>query len=351
MLGGASARPILVRVPATLGNLAGSDAGAALALDASMNVKVTPRTDRQVRVRYFGENGDSVPRDHSNLIVQAMRSALLARQKPFMGAVIEVYSSIPIGVGFGASAAAVWAGLIAANSLFDLCLDETLLFALGATLEARGDNLHAAWFGGLTVLSGIGETYRTAFVPDGLELAIVLPTIMKEEVRLRQDAFRGARHGATGRADSMLRAAAVEKFLAQGLSADSLGAEAEIPESLGVRVPGLDEALRVRTPGLLGTFACGSGPGVAIVNRNEFSESVEAVCHCFSRRGIQSRVLEVRCSALGARDWNSMYSLERKTRVEPLGAFAAASKDGHSLCLDGVLQETGTNQSVEALPR
>jgi homoserine kinase len=322
MLGRASAHPILVRVPATLGHLAGSDAGAALALDASMNVKVTPRRDRQVRVRYFGENGDRVPRDHSNLIVQAMRCALSARQEPFMGAGIEVYSSIPIGMGFGASAAAVWAGLIAANLLFGLCLDEKLLFALGATLESRKDNLHAAWFGGLAVLTGTGEAYRTAFVPDGLELAIVLPMAV-EDVNSGQAPFPAARHGTAVRADSLWRAAALEKFLAQGWCAESLGIEADIPEAFEVSVPGLDEALRVRTPGLLGTFACGSGPGVAIVSKNGFSQTIEAVCHCFSRRGIRSRVLEIRCSPLGARDWNSMYSLERKLKVEPLSAVAA----------------------------
>ena len=322
MPGRASARPILVRVPATLGNLAGSDAGAALALDASMNVKVTPRSDRQVRVRYFGENGDRVPRDESNLIVQAMRSALSARQEPFMGAGIEVYSSIPIGAGLGAGAAAVWAGLIAANSLFDLYLDEKLLFALGATLEARKNNLHAAWFGGLAVLTGAGEAYRTAFVPDGLELAIVIPSVV-EDAHSTQAHFPAARHGAAIRADSLRRAAALEKFLANGCCAGWLDVD-DSPESLRVRVPGLDEALRVQIPGLPGAFACGSGPGVAIVSKNGFSEGIEAVCHCFSHRGIRTRVLEVRSSPLGARDWNSMYSLERKLRVGPLSVVAAA---------------------------
>jgi homoserine kinase len=323
MSGRTPAHPILVRVPATLGNLTGSDAGAALALDASMNVKVTPRTDQQVRVRYFGENGDRVPRNHSNLIVQAMCSALSARQEQFRGAGIEVYSSIPIGVGLGASAAAVWSGLIAANSLFDLCLDDRLLFALGATLEARKDNLHAAWFGGLAVPTGIGETYRTAFVPDALELGIVIPTLV-EEMKPNQGSFQVGREGDGARLDSIGRTAALASFLAQGGRAGPLTVQDEIPERLRVRVPGLDEALRVQAPGLLGTFACGSGPGIGILSKNGFSQGIDAVRHCFSRRGVPSRVLEVRSSPLGALDWNSMYSLGRKLEAQPIRAVAAA---------------------------
>ena len=63
-----------IRVPGTVGNFAGAMGCGALALDASMNVKVTLRLDGKVAVRYFGEDGERVPRDHTNLVVRAMQS-------------------------------------------------------------------------------------------------------------------------------------------------------------------------------------------------------------------------------------------------------------------------------------
>ena len=103
-------RSVLVKVPATVGNFAGAMNCAALTLDAMFNVKVTPMLDGHVGIRYFGENGDRVPRDRSNLVVRAMEAALHLKGLEFSGADFEIYSSVPVGVGMGSSTAAVLAG-------------------------------------------------------------------------------------------------------------------------------------------------------------------------------------------------------------------------------------------------
>jgi len=140
-------RSVLIKVPATVGNFAGAMNCAALTLDAMFNVKVTPRFDGGVGLRYFGENGDRVPRDRSNLVVRAMEAALHQKGLEFTGADFEVYSSVPVGVGLGSSTAAVLAGLIAADRLYSLDLEEKTLFELARIYETRIDNLHArlAW--------------------------------------------------------------------------------------------------------------------------------------------------------------------------------------------------------------
>src|SRR5436305_5066025 len=94
---------VSIRVPAAVGNFAGAEGCGALALDASMNVKVTLRLDGKIAVRYFGEDGRRVPRDSSNLIPRAMRSVLEKHGKSFSGADIEIYSTVPVGAGFGSS--------------------------------------------------------------------------------------------------------------------------------------------------------------------------------------------------------------------------------------------------------
>src|SRR5215472_19152945 len=107
-------RTVQIRVPATVGNFCGVST-ATVALDGLLNVKATLRQDGCVNIRYFGENGERVPRDRSNLVVRAMESALRSKGHEFVGADLEIYSSVPVGVGLGSSAAAALAGLIAAD--------------------------------------------------------------------------------------------------------------------------------------------------------------------------------------------------------------------------------------------
>src|SRR5438067_13322333 len=84
-----------IRIPGTVGNFAGAMGCGALALDASMNVKVTLRLDGEVAVRYFGEDGERVPRDHTNLVVRAMQSLLERQSRHCSGADFAFYSTVP----------------------------------------------------------------------------------------------------------------------------------------------------------------------------------------------------------------------------------------------------------------
>ena len=108
-------RSVSVRVPATVGNFGGAANCGAVALESSLNLKVTLRENAHLGIRYFGEDGERVPRDGSNLVVRAMESAIVTKAVAFPGADFEIYSSVPVGVGFGSSAAATLAGLIAAT--------------------------------------------------------------------------------------------------------------------------------------------------------------------------------------------------------------------------------------------
>ena len=253
-------RTAQVRVPATVGNFGGV-ATATVALDAPLNVKVTPRQDGHVHIRYFGENGERVPRDRSNLVVRAMESALGSKGLEFAGADLEIYSSVPVGVGLGSSAAAVLAGLIAADRLYHLGLEEKLVFELAAIHEPRSENVRAAWFGGLASIAG-GE----ASEPGSRRIAedFVIEVVIPESKRL-----------------DMPFASTQDKD-----------------------VPGLREALNIRVPGV-SVFLCGSGPAVGIVDAELRSGAAKAVADCFARGGIVSRSIEFRLSGSGAREWNT----------------------------------------------
>jgi homoserine kinase len=297
-------RSVLIRVPATVGNFGGAVDCAALALDAALNVRASARRDGGVSLRYFGENGERVPRDASNLAVRAMKAALEFRGLPFGGIDFEMYGTAPVGVGLGSSTAAVWAGLLVADRLYRLGLGEKTLFDLAGTLEQRNDNLRAAWSGGF--VSRFEESalpvYHSTVVPDNLSLHVVIP-----EMTAVRNHEPSSAHSSGGEQSGFLnRAQTLRSFLAQPRDSETAGLETATEGIAERTVPGLDEALAMRVPGLQAAFVCGSGPSVGILAKNEDAEAVTtAVIGCLARHGVSSRSATFRATNSGACDWNA----------------------------------------------
>jgi homoserine kinase len=116
-----------------------------------------------------------VPRDRTNLIVNAFE-----RLHPADGFEFRISSEIPLSGGLGSSAAAVVAGLLAADHLFELDAD---LLSLAAELEGHPDNVAAAIEGGFVVCDG-AAAHRFE-PPAGLEAVLVVPdgAVKTEEAR------------------------------------------------------------------------------------------------------------------------------------------------------------------------
>jgi homoserine kinase len=293
---------VLIRVPATVGNFGGAK-DAAAALDSPLNVKVTPRLDGHVNIRYFGENGDRVPRDRSNLVARSMEAALHLRELEFTGADFEIYSSVPVGVGLGSSTAAVLAGLLAADRLYELKFDEKTLFELASIYEARGDNLRAAWFGGFVAENGSGE-YRRTVVPENFVLSVVAPDAPLSTAPRENNAV--IKPAACGAANNRQRAEALEEFFARPQNGATEEIRITLPPTCEKNIPGLEEALKVRSANTVSVFVCGSGPAVAVLTQGGAEEAVAAVHECFARAGVASTWGEFRPSNAGARDWNAV---------------------------------------------
>jgi homoserine kinase len=149
----------VVRVPASSANLGpGFDVlAAAVALHLELEV---------VETGSFAVHTDiDVPRDHTNLVVRAFE-----RLHPADGFEFRISSDIPLSGGLGSSAAAVVAGLLAADHLFELDAD---VFAHAAELEGHPDNVGAALAGGFVVCNGARAHRFDA--PMGLEAVLVVP--------------------------------------------------------------------------------------------------------------------------------------------------------------------------------
>jgi homoserine kinase len=141
---------LTVRVPATAANLGPGFDALALALDLWNEVEVdADASDPTVVVS--GEGKGELPEDASNLVFRSM--AFLAKEAvgslpPFA---LRCTNRIPLERGLGSSAAAVVAGLVAADRLLGAGLDEDRLLEVAVDLEGHPDNVSACLRGGLVV--------------------------------------------------------------------------------------------------------------------------------------------------------------------------------------------------------
>jgi homoserine kinase len=149
----------LVRVPASSANLGpGFDVlAAALGLHVELEVEETGR---------FAVHTDlQIARDRRNLAVRAFETLHPADDFEF-----TIRSQVPLSGGLGTSAAAYVAGLMAADSIFEL--DVSLLPA-ATKLEGHPDNAAAALMGAFVVC--VGPRAARFDVPAGLEAILVIP--------------------------------------------------------------------------------------------------------------------------------------------------------------------------------
>jgi len=180
----------LVRVPASSANLGpGYDAmAAALALHLELEVEETGRFTVDV-----GEA--ELPSDRTNLCVRAFESLHSAD-----GISFTIRSEIPGSAGLGSSAAAIVAGLVAADHMFEL---DAPLFNLAVELEGHPDNVGAALYGGFVICAdGTAERFEAA---PGIEAVLAIPpsqvatedarAAMPQEVPI-DDAIHNAAHTA-----------------------------------------------------------------------------------------------------------------------------------------------------------
>jgi homoserine kinase len=149
----------LVRAPASSANLGpGFDCfAAALSLHLELEVLETGTFAVQTDLE--------VPRDRENLCVRAFEAL-----HPAEGFEFRIRSEIPLSGGLGSSAAAIVAGVLAADHLFELDVDR---LAAATELEGHPDNVAAALHGGFVVCAEGGAVRFDA--PTGLEALAIVP--------------------------------------------------------------------------------------------------------------------------------------------------------------------------------
>jgi homoserine kinase len=157
----------LIRVPASSANLGPGFDVLAAALALHLEVEVVETGSFAVVTEL------DVARDRRNLVVRGFERLHSADAFEF-----RISSDIPLSGGLGSSAAAVVAGLMAADHIFELDAD---VLGLAGSLEGHPDNVAAAVNGGVVICDG--DIVTRLEVPLGLEAVLVVPHVA---VRTRQ---------------------------------------------------------------------------------------------------------------------------------------------------------------------
>jgi homoserine kinase len=181
----------VVRVPASSANLGPGYDALAAALGFYLELEVEETGSFSVEC-----DSPGVPLDRTNLCVRAFEAL-----HPADGLTFRISSEIPVSAGLGSSAAAIVAGLVAADHMYEL---DAPLFDLAASLEGHPDNVGAALHGGFVICTDDGPPVRFDPMP-GLEGVLAIPpepvatadarAAMPAEVPI-EDAVHNASHAA-----------------------------------------------------------------------------------------------------------------------------------------------------------
>jgi homoserine kinase len=239
----------LVRVPGSSANLGpGFDCmAAAVSLKLELEVIETGR--------FAVESELPIARGRENLCVRAFE-----RVHPADAFTFRIASEIPLAGGLGSSAAAIVAGMMAADHLFEMDLD---LLAQSSALEGHPDNVAASLLGGFVVCAD-GQATRFE-PPTGLEALAVVPADA-----VRTSAARAALAEQVPLADAVFNvahAALLTLGLARGdwdLLARGLQDRLHQQQRSQLFPRSYQLALRARELGALGATISGAGPTVLV---------------------------------------------------------------------------------------
>lgn len=269
-----------IRVPGSIANLGpGFDTLAvAVQLYLRLNVRVLKETNKL----HF-EFRDCVV-DGDNYIERAF--LFLARQRggDFPSLSVEVRSEIPMKGGLGSSAAATVAGLRLYEAITEPLPMHGILNAACA-LEGHPDNVAAALLGGLTISCQLPD--RSAFAvklrwPERLTFLVLTP-----QLPLSTASSRDVLPESIPREDAVFNLQRVALFL-QALQGSEF---ALLREALQDRmhqpfrakiVPGLEAALALEHPDLLGVCLSGAGPSIVALAERNFNTVEELLRRSFA---------------------------------------------------------------------
>lgn len=283
-------KKVTVTVPASTANLGpGFDClGLALALRNTVELY---EAKQGLEIDVEGEGEDRIALDTTNLIVRAAEAVFAKVGRRPEGLRVHAVNGIPIGSGLGSSSAAIVGGVAAANALVDGRLGRDELLRLAHELEGHPDNVAAALFGGLILVSASGEELLARALPvPPLKVALALP-----EMRLSTAEARAALPAQVALKDAVFnigRALFTVQALTQGdydLLRFAMADRLHQPYRKAL-IPGFDAVvMEARKAGAAAVALSGAGPALVAFAPDRHWDIAAAMKAAFEANGLASR--------------------------------------------------------------
>jgi len=289
-----------VRIPASSANLGpGFDA---LGLALGIYLECRFQRSQSLRITAEGRDCDGIDTTEENLIWQTATAVARDIGEPLPPVELHIHNDIPLGKGLGSSAAALTAGVIIADHLLGLHWKKHRILDEAAKIEGHPDNVAACVLGSIVTSAidsgGVARAVRLE-LHEKYDVAIIVPDFTLPTTKARsvlpdcytkQDAIFNVQ-----------RAALLVAALATGTtSAFPTALEDRMHQPYRADlVPGLEDALRLRAPGLLGCALSGAGPSIVVFYEKGFEEVCNLVCQIFAFHGRQSEIIPGRIARHG----------------------------------------------------
>ncbi len=290
-----------VRAPASSANLGPGFDTLALALDLW----------NEIEIDLDGTPGVTVERveaalldDRENLSVKAMQRLAGEHGRTLPPMAIVVRTVIPVARGLGSSAAAIAAGLVAANRMFDLRLTTRDLYDVAWQMEGHGDNVGAALYGGAVMaVPHVREPYQLLGEGDlGLISLVFVP-----EATGATWAARAALPTTIPHTDAAYNVATASclavGLLTQNHTLIGAGMHDRLHEPYRARLfPHLEPlTIAARRGGAVGAALSGAGPSIlALVRPDQVTQVERALTEAAAAVGVPGRIEHLRPVMTGA---------------------------------------------------
>jgi homoserine kinase len=281
-----------VRVPASSANLGpGFDC-----LGLALGVYLTCRFERtaELSIRVSGRDAAQISTGDDNLIWRTALAVANDIGDRLPAIALEIENEIPLGKGLGSSAAALTAGVVIADHLLGLHWKPHRILDEAAKLEGHPDNVAAAVLGSIVAsATDIGGAVRAVRVemPANYAVAVVVPDFM-----LPTSEARHVLPASYSKADAVFnvqRSAILMAALATGTtSAFPVALEDRMHQPYRSKlVPGLNEMLQLRAPGLLGCALSGAGPSILVFYERGSEQVCDLIRQIFALHGHNSETI------------------------------------------------------------